>query len=127
MRQRLRAGRFDGFDAITEHGTEDLDHLAVATGLVLQLAPHTAQCRRQFPFLEGRAVAQRARFARQDGYVMHGIVDGGVAPEDPIMASDNLPVLPAFQTVGVGPDLDRPPNSPSIDRVEVLVEAHEVG
>ena len=58
---------------------------------------------------------------------MQGIVDGGVAPEDPIMASDNLPFLPAFQMAGVGPDLDRSPNSPSIDRVPVLVEAHQAG
>ena len=46
---------------------------------------------------------------------MQGVVDGGVAPEDPFMASDNPAVLPAFQTVGVGPDLDRLPDSPGID------------
>ncbi len=127
VRQRLRACRFNGVDAVGEHGTEDLDHLPVATGLTLQLALHTAQCRRQIPSLEGRAVAQSAWFARQDGYVMQGIVDRVVAPEDPIMASDNLAVLPAFQPVGVSPDLDRPPDRPGIDRVAVLVEAHEAG
>lgn len=127
LRQRLRAGRFDGVDAITEHGAEDLDHLAVAPVLAFQLALNTAQRRRQLPSLEGCAVAQRARFARQDGYVMQGIVDGVVASEDPIMASDNLAVLPAFQPVGVSPDLDRPPDSPGIDRIPVLVEAHETG
>ena len=89
VRQRLRAGRFDGVQAIGEHSTEDLDHLAVATGLAFQLAPHTAQCRRQFPFLEGRAVAQRARFARQDGYVMQG---GGVATVVEIPRRRNLRV-----------------------------------
>mgnify|MGYP001820915604 CR=1 FL=1 len=46
VRQRLRAGRFNGVDAVGEHGTEDLDHLTVATGLTFQLALHTAQSRR---------------------------------------------------------------------------------
>ena len=125
--QRLRTGCLNGVDAVTEHGAEDLDHLAVTTGLAFQLALHTAQRRRQVPFLEGCAVAQSTRFAREDRYVMQGVVDGVVAPEGPIVASDNLAVLPAFQTVGVGPDFDRPPDSPGIDRVAVLVEAHEAG
>ena len=125
--QRLRAGCLNGVDAVTEHGTEDLDHLAVTTGLAFQLALHTAQRRRQFPFLEGCAVAQSTRFAREDRYVMQGIVDGVVAPEDPVMPSDDLAVLPAFQPVGIGPDLDRPPDSTGVDRVAVLVEAHEAG
>jgi hypothetical protein len=58
---------------------------------------------------------------------MQGIVDGVVAPEDPIVARDDLAVLPAFQPVGVGPDLDRPPDCTGVDRVAVLVEPHETG
>ena len=46
MRQGLGAGRFNGVDAVGEHGTEDLDHLTLATGLTFQLALHTAQSRR---------------------------------------------------------------------------------
>lgn len=127
VRQGFGAGGFYGLQPVGEHGPEDVDHLPVTAGLTFELALHTAQCRREVPSLEGRAIAQRAGLACKDGYVMQGIVDGVVAPEDPIMASDDLSVLPAFQPVCVSPDLDRPPDRPGIHRVAVLVEAHETG
>ena len=43
VRQRFRAGSFDGVDAIAEHGTEDIDHLPVAAGLSFQLALNAPQ------------------------------------------------------------------------------------
>ncbi len=127
VRQGLRAGRFDGLQPVGEHGPEDVDHLPVTAGLTFELALHTAQCRRKVPSLEGRAIAQRAGLACKDGYVMQGVVDGVVASEDTFMASDDLSVLPAFDTISVSPDLDRPPDRPGIHRVAVLVEAHEAG
>ena len=57
VRERLGAGGFDGIEAIGEHGAEDLDHLPVAAGLALQLAPHTPQSRRLLPSLEGCPIA----------------------------------------------------------------------
>ena len=127
VRQGFGTGGFDDLQPVGEHGPEDVDHLPVTAGLTFELALHTAQCRRKVPSLEGRAIAQRAGLACKDGYVMQGIVDRVVAPEDPIMASDDLSVLPAFQPVCVSPDLDRPPDRSGIHRVAVLVEAHEAG
>ncbi len=43
------------------------------------------------------------------------------------MAADDLPVLPAFQAIGIGADLDRSTNGPGIYRVLVLVEPYEAG
>jgi len=43
------------------------------------------------------------------------------------MATDDLAVLPAFQAVGISADLDGSPDRAGVDRVAVLVEAHEAG
>ncbi len=43
------------------------------------------------------------------------------------MAGHDLTVLPAFQPVGIGADLDRPSDRTGVDRVTVLVEPHEAG
>lgn len=125
--QRLGAGGIDGVQAIGEHGGKDIDHLPVATWLAFQLALYAPQSGRQIPRLERRSVAQGAGFAGQDGYVMQGIVDGVVAPEDTLMAADDPTILPAFQPIGIGSDLDRPPHRAGIDRVSVLVEADQAG
>jgi len=52
---------------------------------------------------------------------MQRVVDGIVAPEDTHMATDDPTVLPAFQPICVGSDLDRPPypcnsKSPSLSQ-----------
>jgi len=125
--QGLGTGRIDGVQAIAEHGGEDFDHLPVTTGLPLQLALHAPDRNRQVPLLEWRAIAQSPRFAGRNGYVMQGIVDGVVAPEDTFMATDDPAVLPAFEPISIGPDLDGPPHGAGIDRVSVLVEPHEAG
>ena len=55
---------------------------------------------------------------------MQGVIDGVVAPEDPFVATGHLPVLPAFQTVGIGAELDGPADRAGTDRVTVLVRAN---
>ena len=110
MRQGLGAGSFDGVQAIGEHGAEDVDHLPVAAGLTFEFALHTAQGRWQVPVLEGCSVAQRAWFARQNRDVMERIVDRLAATEGALMPTHDLTVLPAFQAVGIGADLDGPPD-----------------
>ena len=127
MSQCLGTGGFDSLQPVGEHGAKYLDDLSVAAGLAFQLALDAAQGGRQVPFLERRAVAQGPGLARQHRDVVQGIVDRIVAPECSRMATDNLAVLPAFQPVGIGPDLDRAPDRAGIDRVAVLVEPHEAG
>ena len=127
VRQGFSTGRFHCLQPIREHGAEDLDHLPVAAGQAFQLALHTANRDRQIPRLERRSIAQSAGFAGQNGYIMQGIVDGVVAAEDTHMETDDLTVLPALEAIGVSPDLDRSADRAGIDRVTVLVEAHEAG
>ena len=57
MGQGLRACLFNRFQSIGENGSEDIDHLAVATGLTFQFALNAANGRRQLPFFERRAIA----------------------------------------------------------------------
>jgi hypothetical protein len=125
--QSLGAGGFDGLQPVGEHGPEDLDHLPVAAGLAFELALNPAQGRWQVPVLEGGSVAQGAWFARQNRDVMKRIVDRLAATEGALMPPHDLTVLPAFQAVGIGADLDGPPDRTGVDRVAVLVEAHEAG
>ncbi len=127
VRQGLGTGCLYSFEPIGEHRAKDLYDLSVAAGLAFQLALHTPQGDRQVPFLERRAVAKGAGFARQNREVVQGIVDRVVAPERSRMPTDNLAVLPAFQPIGISPDLDWPSDGPRIDRVPVLVEPHEAG
>lgn len=127
VRQGLRAGGFDGVQAIGEHGTEDIDNLPVTAGLSFELAPHTSQGRWQIPVLERCPIAQGAGLAGQNRDVVKRIVDRLAAAEGPFMPAYDLAVLPAFQPVGIGADLDRTADRAGIDRVTVLVEPHEAG
>ena len=43
------------------------------------------------------------------------------------MLPDDPAVLPDLHTLGISPDLDRPPDRACDDRVLVVVEAHETG
>ena len=65
--QRLGAGGFYRIDAIRQHRAQDLDHLAIADGLALQLTLHTPQGGGQVPLLERRPIAQSAGLADQNG------------------------------------------------------------
>lgn len=127
VRQGLRTGGCDGVQAIGEHSPEDLDHLAVAVRLSLELALNTAQGRWQIPLPEGRPVTQGTGLAGQNRDVMERIVDRPGTAKGAIVPAYDLTILPAFQPVGIGPDLDRPPDRTGVDRVTVLVEAHEAG
>jgi len=127
MRQGLGAGTFDGINAISEHGPEDLDHLPVAARLSFELALHTAQGRWQIPVLERCPVAQSTGLAGQDRDVMERVVDRLTAAEGTIMAGHDLTVLPAFQPVGIGADLDGTSDRAGVHGVTVLVEANETG
>ena len=127
VRKGLGAGSFDGVNTIGEHSPEDLDHLPITAGLAFELALHTSQGRRQIPILERRPVAQCAGLARQNRDVVEWVVDCLGAAEGAIMPTHDLAVLPAFQSVGIGADLDGPPDRTGVDRVAVLVEAHEAG
>ena len=105
----------DRIDPVSQHGAEDVDHLPVAAGLVFQFAPHASDRHRQLPLLERCPVAKGTRFASQNGYVMQGVKDGFIPPKGTLVLADNPAILPAFQPVGVGPDLHRPPDRPGID------------
>ena len=113
--QGLRTSGFNGVQSIDEHGAEDLDHLPVAARLSFQLAPHTVQGRWQIPLLERRPVAQCAGLAGQNRDVMERVVDRLVTAKGPIMAGDNLTILPAFQPVGIGAYLDRTADRAGVD------------
>ena len=63
--------------------------MPITTGVAFQLALHTADWNRQFPFLEGRTVAQGTGFAGQNRYVMQGIKEGFVPSEGTRMLPDN--------------------------------------
>jgi hypothetical protein len=89
-----------------EHGAEDFEHPSVSTRLSFELALDPAHGRRQIPVLERRPVAQGAGLAGQNRDVMERVVDGLIATEGAIMAGHDLSVLPAFQPVGIGVDLD---------------------
>ena len=127
VRQGFGAGRLYSFQPVGEDRAEDLDHLSVAAWLALQLALYTLQRRRQFPFLERRAVAQGTWLARENRDVVQRVVDCLVAPEGPIMPSHNPSILPAFDAIGVGPDLDRAADRARIDRIPVPVKPDEAG
>src|SRR5258707_13910336 len=71
-----------------------------------KLAPDPLQGAREDPVPERRAVAQRARLARQNGHVMPGIIDRPAATEGALMLRDNPAVLADHDSVGVGVNLD---------------------
>src|SRR5262249_7888133 len=70
---------------------------------------------------------QRSRLARQDRYVMPGIVDCLAAPETAPMFGDDLAILADHDPVGVGMDLDWATQRLCYDRVLVVVETDETG
>lgn len=125
VRQGLGTGSFDGLQTIDEHGAKDIDHLPITARLSFELALNPAKGRRQIPVLERCPVAQCAGFAGQNRDVVKRIVDRLAAAEDAIMPSHDLSVLPAFQAIGVGADLNGTTDRASIDRVPVLVEPYE--
>lgn len=74
-----------------------------------------------------RFVAQGARLPGRHRHVMPGIVKGLVATETARMLGDDIAVLADDDPLGIGMDLDRPPDGAGGDAVAVAVEAHEAG
>ena len=68
--QSFGAGCVHGVEPVGENGAEDIDNLTVAARLLLQLALNAPDRGRQLPFLERRAIPQRARLACEDRDVM---------------------------------------------------------
>src|SRR4051812_32020906 len=122
MSDRLGAGCFDGWQAVGQNRVEDVDHLPVAIVGTGELAPYTFDRSRKNPVLEGSAVAQGAGLACQHRHVMPGIVDGIAAAERASMLGNDASVLADHNAVGVGVNLDRPPDSAGRNRVFIVVE-----
>ena len=125
--QGFCAGGFDGLQAVGKNGSEDIDHLAVTAGLAFEFFAHTFYGKGQFPLLERRAVAQCARFAREHGQIMQWIIDRLAAPECAFMLADDLAILPTFQSICVGADLNRATDRAGIDGLTVIIEPDQTG
>src|SRR3954453_8141526 len=111
MSDRLGAGCFDGRQAVGQNRVEDVDHLPIAIVGTGELAPYTFDRSRKNPVLEGSAVAQGAGLARQHRHVMPGIVDGIAAAERASMLGNDPSVLADHNVIGIGMNLDWPPDS----------------
>jgi len=127
VRQSLGTSGLYRIDPIGQHGAQDVDHLPVTAGLTFQLAPRAADRHRQVPLLERCPVAQSAGLASQNGYVMQGIKDGLAATEGTLVLTNDLAILPTFQPISIGADIDGPPDRTGIDRVSVVVEPDQAG
>ncbi len=58
---------------------------------------------------------------------MQGIIDRFGAPECAFMLADDLAILPTFQSICVGADLNRTTDRTGIDRVTVVIEPDQTG
>ena len=77
--------------------------------------------------MEGGAVAQGPRLAREHRNVVPRIVDRLTAAEGALMLAHDVPVLADHDAVGIGMHFDRPANGTGRDRVLVVVEADQAG
>lgn len=127
MGQRFCTCRINGLQAIGQNGSEDIDHLAVAAGLPLELSAHPPYSNGQLPSFEGCTVAQCARLAREDRQIMQGIIDRFSTPKGAFMLANNLAILPAFQPIRIGAYLNRTTDRAGINGVAIVVKPHEAG
>ena len=58
---------------------------------------------------------------------MQRIIDRFAATECAFVSPNDLPILPAFQSICVGTDLNRTTNRASINRVTVVIEPDQTG
>ena len=79
--ERFATSGLDGLKAILRHAGQDLDHLPIAVIAALQLAPDRGHGGGQGPVPEGRTVAQRPRFARQNRHIMPRVINGLASSE----------------------------------------------
>jgi len=125
--QGLSAGGSDGGQAVAEHSGENLHHLPAAIVTAGKLAPYALKVGRQHPILERSSVPQSAWLAGKDWHVMPGIEDRRTASEATTMVGDDTPILADDDAIGTGMDVDGTADSAGVDRISVVVEAHEAG
>jgi hypothetical protein len=125
--QGLSAGGFDGGQAVAEHGGENFDHLPVAIVAASELTPDPLEIGRQHPILEWSPVPQSARLTGEDWHVMPGIVDCRAAAKGTGMVSDDTPILADDDAIGIGLDVDRTADGAGVDRIPIVIEAHQAG
>ena len=125
--QSFGTGGFHCIQPISRDHAQDLHHLAVAVWRVAKLALDTPYRRWQFPFLEGRTIAQGAWLAGENRDVVQWVIDGLVAPKSADVLPDDLAVLPKLDTLSIGADLNRPTNGATVNRVTVFVEPDQAG
>lgn len=70
MIKRFAASGFDNLKAVPWNTGQDLDHLPITVIAALQLAPDRGHGGGQGPVPEGRTIAQRSGFARQNRHIM---------------------------------------------------------
>lgn len=121
------AGRLDRLKSVIADATQDLNHLPIAVIAALQLAPDCGHGRWQHPGLERRLVPQGSGFACQNRHIMPGIIDGLAAAEDTCMLTDDHPVLPDDDPLGIGMHIDGPTDCRGKHRVFVVIETHRAG
>lgn len=114
---RFATSGLDSLKAVLRHAGQDLDHLPITVIAALQLAPDRGHGSGQGPVPEGRAIAQRSGFARQNRHIMPRIINGLASSEDAGMLADDHAVLPNGDAVGIGMHLDRTADSGGQHRV----------
>lgn len=120
-------GSLDSLQPVIANTDQDLDHLPVAIIAALQLSPDRGHGGRQHPVLEWGPIAQRTGFAAKNRHIMPGIVNRLAPPEGARVLSDDNPILPDDDPLGIGMHLDRTPDRRRDHRVFVVVEPHGAG
>ena len=121
------AGGLDSLQAIVTHAAQDLDHLPITIVAALQLAPDRGHGLRQDPVLEWGAIAQGARFARENRHIVPGIIDRLTPTKGAGMFCDHHAILPDDDPVGIGMHIDRPPDRRGQHGILVVVEPNRAG
>lgn len=104
------AGRLDSLQPVVPHAGQDLDHLPVAIIAALQLAPDRGHGLRQTPVPERGTIAQCAGFARENRHIVPRVIDRLTPTKGAGMFCHHHPILPDDDPVGIGMDIDSPPD-----------------
>ena len=129
LERQLHRGEH-GLFVVVQHEREDLDHLAVPTGLLQQRTLRASEALGQLG--ERCAVAQRSRLPLQHGQVVAPVVDGltgGVmaSVDDAQVLADDLAFGRDDESVGVDAQAHRPVCVRRRHAVAVALEVHEAG
>jgi len=125
LRKGFGASGLHGWNPVRQHGAEDLHHLPVPIRRPLQLAPDLLKGSGQDPVFERGAIAQRTGFAKQNRHIVPRIVDRPVPSKVSGVIANQTAILPDLDPLGIGADLDGPPDRRRRDRVFSVVEPHE--